>query len=160
MHRDAKTQRIAEGSRVWLGSRKAIGRTTRMSSMLTQRRKGAISSLILSAPLSLCVRLFCLLSLIGLLLPAISRGEVTAEQVNVAIKNGVAYLEKMQSPDGRWAEYPMGGTGGTTALCTLALLNSGRTPADESVRKALAELEKIGDPEATYSASLIIMAFA
>jgi hypothetical protein len=86
--------------------------------------------------------------------------DVTAEQVNTAISNGVAFLEKQQRPDGWWAE---GDTepGGATALCTLALLNCGRNPREhESVRKALAYLEKQPDPERTYASSLMIMAFA
>jgi hypothetical protein len=89
-----------------------------------------------------------------------ARAEVTAEQVNAAINNGVAFLEKQQRPDGRFAEYDSE-PGGGTALVTLALLNCGRTPKDhESVRKALAYLEKQPDPERTYASSLMIMAFA
>src|SRR6266853_346618 len=80
-------------------------------------------------------------------------GEVTSAQVNAAIEGGVAYLEKQQRPDGRWGEYESE-PGGTTALITLALLNSGRTTKDDSVRKALAYLERLPDPDHTYSSSL------
>ena len=50
--------------------------------------------------------------------------------------------------------------GGATALCTLALLNCGRQPTDASVKKALDYLERLPDPDRTYSSSLMIMAFA
>jgi hypothetical protein len=88
-----------------------------------------------------------------------ARAEVTQAQVNAAIATGVAYLEKQQQLDGHWTEYP-GEPGGLTALCTLALLNCGRTPADSSVKRALDYLERNADPDRTYSASLMIMVFA
>jgi hypothetical protein len=80
-------------------------------------------------------------------------------QVNEAIANGVAYLEKQQHSNGQWREYTAE-NGRMSALCTLALLNSGRTPSDPSVKKALTYLERLPDPERTYSKSLMIMAFA
>ena len=46
-----------------------------------------------------------------------------------AIDRGVAYLKREQQPRGNWAEFP-GYDGGVTALCTLALLNSG-VPVDD-----------------------------
>ena len=88
-----------------------------------------------------------------------SRGEVTAAQVKEAIETGCKFLEKQQNPDGNWPEYE-GEPGGLTALCTLALLNSGRTKGDPTVAKALAYLERKSNPGRTYSASLMIMAFA
>lgn len=87
------------------------------------------------------------------------RAEVTAAQVNEAIARGVAFLERQQRPDGRWTEYDSE-PGGATALCTLALLQCGRTPQDPSVQKALDWLERQPDPEKTYSTSLRIMVFA
>ena len=84
---------------------------------------------------------------------------MTAEQVNAAINSGVAFLEKQQRPDGRWTDHESE-PGGATALCTLALLNCGRKPTDPSVKKALDYLERLPDPERTYSSSLMIMAFA
>src|SRR5262245_28315633 len=81
-----------------------------------------------------------------------ARGEVTAEQVNAAINGGIAFLEKVQRPDGRWTDYDSE-PGGATALCTLALLNCGRTPSDPSVKKALEYLERLPDPGRTYSSS-------
>src|SRR5262245_19234937 len=86
-------------------------------------------------------------------------GEVTTAQVNTAIERGVAYLEKQQRSDGRWTEHESE-PGGATALCTLALLRSGRAPDSPAVRKALQYLDGLADPERTYSASLILMALA
>src|SRR5262245_54575276 len=82
-----------------------------------------------SAPLRLCGYLIG----VGVLLWAVSsrpaRADVTAEQVNTAISQGVAFLEKQQRPDGRFYEYESE-PGGGTALVTLALLNCGRNPKE------------------------------
>lgn len=111
-----------------------------------------------SAALRLCVR-FLLLVLAALMATEPLNGaEVTAEQVNTAVARGVAFLEKIQQPNGRWNDIG-NEPGGVTALCTLALLNCGKTTKDDSVKRALAALEKQGDPEMTYSSSLMIMAF-
>ena len=45
-----------------------------------------------------------------------------------------------------------------TALCTLALLNCGRTPAEPKRQEGPRLLEQLPDPERTYSSSLMIMA--
>jgi hypothetical protein len=105
------------------------------------------------APLRLCV-----MFLVAVCCCRPVRGEVTAERVNGAIANAVAFLEKQQRPDGAWSEYESE-PGGATALVTLALLNSGRTAQSESVKKALAYLERQPEPTHTYNTSLIIMAF-
>ena len=41
---------------------------------------------------------------------------VTPEQVNAAINNGVAFLEKQQRPDGRFYEYESEPAGGTAVF--------------------------------------------
>src|SRR5262245_20230405 len=64
-----------------------------------------------------------------------ARADVIAEPVNQAIKSGVEYLESQQQPNGGWSEHGSDPGGGLSALCTRALLNSGRTPEDESVKK-------------------------
>jgi hypothetical protein len=87
-------------------------------------------------------------------------GEVTPAQVNSAIASGVAYLEKQQKPDGGWTEHPTEPHGGLSSLCTMALLNAGRTKDDPSVKRALAYLDGLRDPDRTYSVSLMIMAYA
>lgn len=87
------------------------------------------------------------------------RAEVTAAQVDTAIRAGREYLLRRQDKtNGNWTEYK-GEPGGLTALCTLALLNSGMTKDDEPIKAALAYLERLDEPKQTYSVSLMIMAF-
>ena len=86
------------------------------------------------------------------------RAEITAEQVRKAIDRGVGYLKGQQRPDGSWADM-LGMPGGISALCTLALLNSGVEPDDPAIQKALEHLRKL-KPERTYVVSLQTMVFA
>ena len=85
------------------------------------------------------------------------RGPITAEQVRNAIAGGVKFLQDEQNDSrGTWndlAQYP----GGVTALCTLALLNSGVPPSDPHIQRALIFLRKI-EPSKTYSTALQTMA--
>ena len=84
-----------------------------------------------------------------------SRGPITAEQVRDAIAGGIKYLQKEQSARGQWndlAQYP----GGVTALCTLALLNSGVPANDPHIQKSLSYLRKL-EPSKTYSTALQTM---
>ena len=93
----------------------------------------------------------------GAKLSAQDQGPITAEMVRRAIDRGVKYLKDQQDPrSGTWndmADYPKG----VTALCTLALLNSGVEPSDPSIQKALTTLRKV-KPTKTYSVSLRTMA--
>ncbi len=82
---------------------------------------------------------------------------IDAAQVLSAIERGVAYLKREQLPRGRWHEMP-GYDGGVTALCTLALLNSGVGPDDPVVRQALDTLRNL-EPDKTYTVALQTMAF-
>lgn len=86
------------------------------------------------------------------------RGPITAVQVRDAIAGGVKYLKDEQNDSrGTWndlAQYP----GGVTALCTLALLNSGVPPSDPHIQKALAYL-RTKEPTKTYCVALQTMAF-
>jgi hypothetical protein len=93
--------------------------------------------------------------MVGVVRPA--RGEITAEQVRQSIDRGVAFLKRQQRTDGSWPEYSSQ-IGGVTSLCTLALLNSGVDPDDDSVKRALNVLRRI-PPERTYAASLQTMVF-
>lgn len=100
---------------------------------------------------------------IVILLGDLSRGfaqpaePLTAEQVRKSIDGGIQYLLKEQNQvRGSWNEIPRY-TGGVTALCTLALLNSGVEPSHPQIQKALAFLRKI-PPSQTYSVALQTMA--
>jgi hypothetical protein len=101
------------------------------------------------------------LLVIGLFGPiaGILRAEITAEQVRQAIDRGVSYLKTQQRNDGAWPDDMPGQQGGISALCTLALLNSGVEPSDEKIQRALNHLRLIG-PSSTYVVSLQTMVFA
>jgi len=88
----------------------------------------------------------------------VARAAVTAEQVRVAIERGTEYLKRQQKTDGRWDDYPPRYEGGVTALCTLALLESGVSPDDDAIQRALGQLRKLR-PDKTYVVSLQTMAF-
>ena len=102
---------------------------------------------------------FCAAALAAFSFPRFaSADDITAEEVRTAIERGAAYLKSKQNKvDGNWAEH-RGQPGGMTALCTLALLNSGVDPDDESVQKALKYLRGLGKPKMVYSTSLATMA--
>lgn len=106
-------------------------------------------------------RLFAAATLVAGLLSSIVgtlRAEITAEQVRNSIDLGVKYLIGKQHANGSWIDITQQ-PGGITALCTLALLNSGVEPDDEVIQKALTYLRKI-KPEKTYVVSLQTMVFA
>ena len=80
---------------------------------------------------------------------------LNAKKVNRSVDLAVEYLKGQQSADGTWPKtrYP----GDATALCTLALLNSGEDPSAPYLQRALDNL--LSYPrEATYVVSLRIMA--
>jgi hypothetical protein len=85
------------------------------------------------------------------------RAEITAEQVRESIDKGIRYLTQQQNPNGSWSDY-LGYPGGTTALCTLALLSAGVDPAEPQIQKALGYLRKI-DSKRTYVVALQTMVF-
>jgi hypothetical protein len=83
-------------------------------------------------------------------------GDIDAKQVRQAIDKGVAYLERAQDPhSGSWPDHATY-VGGTTALCTLALLNCGVPVHDEHIQKALNFLRPL-KPTMTYPVSLQTM---
>lgn len=108
------------------------------------------------------LRCFAGTSVSILLVLAIGRpahAEVTAAQVDEAIRTGVQYVLKRQDrAAGNWTEYK-GEPGGLTALVTLALLNSGMPAKDPQIEAALKYLDGLPEPKQTYSTSLMIMAF-
>lgn len=99
--------------------------------------------------------------LIGIVAPIMphARGEVTSEQVRVAVERAIGFLKgKQHSTNGNWQELT-GYPGGVTALCTLALLNAGVDPNDGSIRNALSYLRKLDNPRMTYCTALQTMVF-
>lgn len=93
-------------------------------------------------------------------LPAQPARPLTAEQVRRSIDGGIQYLLTEQNQQrGDWNEFPRY-PGGVTALCTLALLNSGVEPSHPQIQKALGYLRKITlTPKSqTYSVALQTMA--
>lgn len=84
-------------------------------------------------------------------------GRVTSRQVQAAVSKGISYLRSKQGPNGAWAQ--SGPRGGTTALCTLALLQSGLTDDDPSVQRAMTYLETV-PIERTYVVSLLCQVYA
>ncbi len=85
--------------------------------------------------------------------------DVTDREVVQAIEQGVAFLKNNQDKArGNWPEH-VAQPGGLTALCTLALLNSGVPPSDPAVARALDYLRGIDKPEMIYSVALRTMVF-
>ena len=110
-----------------------------------------------SKPSSL-VQTFCFLVIACPLCSPVRADDITAEEVRTSIARGAEYLKSKQNKvEGNWAEHP-GQPGGMTALCTLALLNAGVDPDDESIQKALKYLRGLGKPKMVYSTSLATMA--
>jgi len=88
------------------------------------------------------------------------RADVTADQVREAIDRGVTYLKNQQQADGSWSNGNLNiMDGGISALCTLALLNSGVEPNDDVMQRALECLRKLRSNK-TYVVSLQTMVFA
>lgn len=85
-------------------------------------------------------------------------GPIDAAQVLSSIKRGEGYLKRAQLPRGNWEEYP-NNNGGVTALCTLALLESGVAIDDPVVRSALKYLRGL-ELDKTYTVALQTMVLA
>ena len=85
--------------------------------------------------------------------------EVTPDEVRDAIAAGVRYLKSQQLKDrGSWPDR-VGYPGGVTALCTLALLESGEPLDSPAMNKAMSYLRQLGDPQAVYVTALQTMVF-
>jgi hypothetical protein len=84
--------------------------------------------------------------------------EVTAEQVRKAIDGGIGYLFGQQLHNGGWPDMPLF-PGGTSTLCTLALLEAGADPADERLQRALSHLRSL-DARWTYVVAVQTMVLA
>lgn len=116
---------------------------------------------------SLFVLLLALAGLLGVALipePAaaqfIEPDEVDAAAIRKAIDRGCKYLLSQQRPDGTWGGHE-GYPGGATALCVLALINSGVPADDLQIQKSLDKLRSytIGGDSKVYSSALIVMVF-
>jgi hypothetical protein len=92
-----------------------------------------------------------------------SRAEVTKEEVERAIREGVRFLKSLpQRPDGSWPDVEPEAKTGTTSLITLALLTAGEKPDSPVIKKALNYLRGSGpkDLKSTYAIALQTMVFA
>lgn len=79
-------------------------------------------------------------------------GGAETTEIRRAIDRGITYLKAQQNDDGTWRD-PPGYPGGITALCSLALLESGVTADDDALQRSLSQLRKL-HPEVTYVAAL------
>jgi hypothetical protein len=81
---------------------------------------------------------------------------VTSQQVEAAVGKGVVFLRSKQGSNGAWAQ--SGPLGGTTALCTLALLHAG-VPADDPVIQRSLNYLKTVPVERTYVVALLCQVY-
>ena len=107
-------------------------------------------------PLKNYCAVILVLIILGSVTPA--EGEVTDAQVNASIEAGSSFLKKHQKANGAWAGHP-GQPGGMTALCALALLNSGVAADSAEIQQALDYLRSVGEPTMVYSTALQTMVF-
>lgn len=85
--------------------------------------------------------------------------QITDRDVRQAIERGVDYLKSQQDKTrGGWPEHP-NQPAGLSALCALALLQSGLGTDDPAVARALDYLRKFDRPDMTYAVALRTMAF-
>ncbi len=98
-----------------------------------------------------------LLTIWAMLLATPVLSQITDREVRQAILRGVEFLKSQQDrTTGGWPEHPVQ-PGGLSALCTLALINSGVGLDDPAVRKGLDYLRSFEKPEMTYSVALRTM---
>ena len=103
-----------------------------------------------------------LVSLMILSIPCVSRGGVTSEQVERAIRDGIRFLKSQQRADGSWPEIEEKANTGTTSLVALALMTAGEKADSPPIRAALEHLRNFGPNQLrnTYAISLQTMVFA
>ncbi len=91
-----------------------------------------------------------------------ARGDVTSEEVEHAIHEGVRYLKEKQAPDGSWPDVDGAARTGVTSLVTLALMTAGEKPGSPKVQLALEFLRQFQPDQlnSTYSVGLQTMVFA
>ncbi len=95
--------------------------------------------------------------------PAVAQ-DLSSEEVKRSIDRGVRALAKLQNDDGSWDSPGVSHLPGATALCVLALLNSGETVDAPPVAAGLKYLRDLRAGEivggGTYDTALALMAFA
>lgn len=111
------------------------------------------------------VRTSALLGLLAILvaLPArTANADVTAKQVEDAIRGGVRFLIRQQQADGSWPDVDSRAHTGTTSLVLLALLTAGEKPGSPAIDRGLRYLEQFtaNDLGRTYAVALQTMVFA
>ena len=85
------------------------------------------------------------------------RSELTDQAVRQSIERGVTFLLSQQNKtSGAWVEHS-GYPGGLSALCTLALLNSGVEVDTPEIQQALNYLRSFDQPKMVYSTALRTM---
>ena len=84
--------------------------------------------------------------------------QINPELVAKSLEDGIIFLKNQQAVDGNWSEN-QSNPGAITALCTLALLNSGVPNDDPAMKKALAYLRTFSADNVgtTYGTSLHLM---
>jgi hypothetical protein len=84
---------------------------------------------------------------------------LTAARVRESIDRGINYLKRSQD-NGTWPEFGTFHKGGVTALVTLALLNTGVSPDDTTIRLSLAALDRVNvKGSSVYTVSLMTMVY-
>ena len=101
------------------------------------------------------------LAILGSWVPS-ARADVTREEVEKAIRDGVRFLIDSQRADGSWEDQDQKAHTGTTGLVTLALLTAGERPDSPAIARALNYLQRFSavDLNSTYAVSLQTMVFA
>ncbi len=85
--------------------------------------------------------------------------KLNAEKVRKSIEKGVRFLKDRQNANGGW-QGMAGHRDGSTALITLALLNSGVPTNDQTIVRALRRLDQFDESSLeTYTVSLRIMTY-
>ena len=112
-------------------------------------------------PSPLAVGLVVAIALAGMFASTL-HADVKPEDVRRAIQRGVGFLKNQQRRDGSWPPYSPNYVGGMTAICTLALLESGVPVEDPHIQAALRWLRDNSKDKitSTYPVALTTMVFA
>jgi hypothetical protein len=91
-----------------------------------------------------------------------ARGDVTSEEVEHAIREGVRYLKDKRAPDGSWTDVDGAARTGTTSLVALALMTAGEKPNSPFLQQTLEYLRQFNPDvlNSTYAVGLQTMVFA